>query len=153
MFIRTLNIIILILIVMTISGCKPSDNINKEQNTIDNTAKEKAILDQSSEKSYGSSEDEDIVLRFLEIGSDGCVPCKMMRPVMEKVEEKYSNVRVLFYEVYSDTGRVAAQTYKVRLIPTQVFLDNEDNVVSRHEGFYAYEDMAIFIDSFISENK
>ena len=28
---------------------------------------------------------------FIELGSVNCVPCKMMQPVMEKLEENFSN--------------------------------------------------------------
>jgi thioredoxin 1 len=79
---------------------------------------------------------------FIELGSDKCVPCQMMQPIMKKVEEKYGNqVKVVFYDVWSILGRPFGQMYKVRVIPTQVFLDSSGKEYYRHEGFFPYEEL------------
>lgn len=151
MFIRITSIAVLALIIVVMGGCNRSENVMQKERELDEkiaAAENKSAVEPANKEAWNS----EIILRFLEIGSDGCVPCKMMRPVMERVSENYDNVRVLFYEVNSDTGRAIAQKYNVRLIPTQIFLDNDDNVIKRHEGFYAFEDMSMFIDSFIGEN-
>ena len=149
---RLMKIIVITMIIIIAGSCKPSREAVNKQDQIDD--KTDISENNTSDKSMADkSRDSEIILRFLEIGSDGCVPCKMMRPVMEKVTDNYDNVRVLFYETNSDSGRAIAQKYRVRLIPTQIFLDNDGNVVKRHEGYYAYEDMSVFIDKFIEENK
>jgi len=74
---------------------------------------------------------------FIELGSVNCVPCKMMQPVMESIEKKYGNqVRVIFYDVWTQEQKKYAQQYKIKLIPTQVFLDENGKEFHRHEGFY-----------------
>lgn len=71
---------------------------------------------------------------FVELGSDSCIPCKEMRPIMKIVAEKYEGiVEVVFHDVYED--RDAAEQYGVRVIPTQVFLDQSGQEFYRHEGF------------------
>lgn len=74
---------------------------------------------------------------FIELGSVNCVPCKMMQPVMKAIEEKYGEqVKVVFYDVWTQEQKQYAQLYKIKLIPTQVFLDENGKEFFRHEGFY-----------------
>ena len=83
-----------------------------------------------------------IKVTFIELGSVRCIPCKKMQPVMEQVEKEYgAQVKVIFYDVWTDEGKPYAQKYKIRLIPTQVFLDKDGNEYFRHEGFFPYEDL------------
>lgn len=74
---------------------------------------------------------------FIELGSVNCVPCKAMQPVMKAIEEKYGEqVKVVFYDVWTKEQRHYAERYKIKLIPTQVFLDENGKEFHRHEGFY-----------------
>lgn len=74
---------------------------------------------------------------FIELGSVNCIPCKMMQPVMKNIEKKYTGqVKVIFYDVWTQEQRVYADKYKIRIIPTQVFLDENGKEFHRHEGFY-----------------
>jgi thioredoxin 1 len=74
---------------------------------------------------------------FVELGSVKCVPCKMMQPVMESIGKKYGGqVRIVFHDVWTDSGKALAEPYKIRAIPTQVFLDQKGGEIFRHEGFY-----------------
>lgn len=82
---------------------------------------------------------------FVELGSVNCIPCKMMKPVMKAVEDEYKDkVQVVFYDV--KVNKEMADKYKIRVIPTQVFLDNEGREFFRHEGFYPKEDIIKLID-------
>jgi thioredoxin 1 len=74
---------------------------------------------------------------FVELGSVRCIPCKQMQPVMKAIETKYGNqVKVVFHDVWTDAGKPQADIYKIKLIPTQVFLDELGKEFFRHEGFY-----------------
>ena len=74
---------------------------------------------------------------FVELGSVNCVPCKQMQPVMKAIEEKYGNqINVIFYDVWTQEDKPYAQKYGIKLIPTQVFLDENGKEFHRHEGFY-----------------
>lgn len=77
------------------------------------------------------------MVTFVELGSVNCIPCKQMQPVMKAVEEKYTGkVIVIFYDVWTEAGKPYAEKYKIRLIPTQVFLDESGKEFFRHEGFF-----------------
>lgn len=74
---------------------------------------------------------------FIELGSVNCIPCKQMQPVMKAIEAKYGEqVKVIFYDVWTKEQKQYAQLYKIKLIPTQVFLDENGKEFYRHEGFY-----------------
>jgi thioredoxin 1 len=74
---------------------------------------------------------------FIELGSVNCIPCKQMQPVMKSIEEKYGEqIKVIFYDVWKAEQKQYAQKYGIRLIPTQVFLDESGKEFHRHEGFY-----------------
>ncbi|MGC9364998.1 MAG: thioredoxin family protein [Fidelibacterota bacterium] len=77
------------------------------------------------------------LVTFIELGSINCIPCKQMQPVMKAIEEKYpEKVKVVFYDVWTQAGRPYAQQYGIRVIPTQVFLDENGKEFFRHEGFF-----------------
>jgi thioredoxin 1 len=75
---------------------------------------------------------------FVELGSTSCLPCRLMQPVMRAVESRFgSQVKVIFYDVSSSKQRHYADLYSIRLIPTQVFLNNAGKEFFRHEGFFS----------------
>jgi len=79
---------------------------------------------------------------FIELGSVDCIPCKMMMPIMKEIEKEYGDrVKVVFYDVWTDEGRPFAEKYGVKAIPTQVFLDSEENEFFRHVGFFPKADI------------
>lgn len=85
------------------------------------------------------------LVTFVELGSVNCIPCKMMKPVMADVEKEYGDkISVVFYDVNKD--RQKASDYKIRVIPTQVFLDKNGKEFHRHEGFYPKEEIIKLVD-------
>ncbi len=79
---------------------------------------------------------------FIELGSVNCIPCKAMKPVMKNIEKKYGcQVKVIFYDVWTQEQKPYAEKYGIKLIPTQVFLDENGKEFHRHEGFYPEEEI------------
>lgn len=88
------------------------------------------------------SEEVNIKVTFIELGSKDCVPCKMMEPILDEIREEYSDqVNVVFHDVKTKEGYAYAQQYKIRVIPTQVFLDSNGDEYFRHEGFFPKEEL------------
>ncbi len=82
---------------------------------------------------------------MLELGSDKCIPCKAMQPVLSSLRTKHAGkLSVVFVDVWKDTA--AADKYGVEAIPTQVFLDSTGKEVYRHQGFYAEADIEAKLD-------
>lgn len=85
-------------------------------------------------------------ITFLELGSTTCIPCKMMEPVLESIREKYGDqIKVTFHDVKKD--QKIAEKYEIRMIPTQIFLDEEGNEIHRHIGFYPEEQIDEFLQA------
>jgi thioredoxin 1 len=74
------------------------------------------------------------MVTMIDLGANECVPCKMMAPIMEKVEKKYKGkAAVIFIDVWKD--KAPAVRFGIRAIPTQIFFDKEGKEFYRHEGF------------------
>ncbi len=87
--------------------------------------------------SIGQTTNGESKVTFIELGSVNCIPCKKMQPVMKAIGEKYGKqVKVVFYDVWKEEEKIYASKYKIKLIPTQVFLDENGKEFYRHEGFY-----------------
>ncbi len=85
---------------------------------------------------------ENILVTFVELGSVRCIPCKMMQPIMKDIEKDYAGqVKVVFHDVWTPEGEPFAQDYKIRIIPTQIFLDKDGKEYFRHEGFFPKEEL------------
>ena len=70
---------------------------------------------------------------FIELGSVRCIPCQQMQPVMKSIEEKYGKqVKVVFHDVWTESGAPYGQKYGIEAIPTQIFLDESGNEYFRH---------------------
>lgn len=73
--------------------------------------------------------------RFLELGADQCVPCKMMQPVLEELHREYSGqLQVEFIDVWKDPKQ--SQQYAISSIPTQIIFDAQGKEMFRHIGFF-----------------
>ena len=76
--------------------------------------------------------------KLVDLGSDKCVPCKKMAPILAELESEYrGSFEVEFIDVWKDPD--AGKPFGIRVIPTQVFLDASGQERFRHEGFYAKE--------------
>lgn len=85
-------------------------------------------------------EQEKPKVTFIELGSVKCIPCQKMQKVIKEVESKYpKQVKTIFYDVWTDEGEPFGETYKINLIPTQVFLDEKGVEYFRHEGFFEFK--------------
>lgn len=81
-----------------------------------------------------------VLPRLLELGANKCVPCKMMKPILDELEKKYKDkLTVEFIDVCENPKE--AEKYKVKAIPTQVFFDTKGKEFFRHTGFYPKEDI------------
>lgn len=85
---------------------------------------------------------ENIKATFVELGSVGCIPCDKMQPIMKEIAEEYKGqVKVIFYDVRTVFGAPYKDKFKIRAIPTQVFLDKDGKEYFRHLGFFAKDEL------------
>lgn len=96
----------------------------------------------ADENRKNAAEAENYLVTFVELGSVRCIPCKMMQPIMKDIEKDYAGqVKVVFHDVWTPEGEPFATSFKIRVIPTQVFLDKDGKEYFRHEGFFPKEDL------------
>lgn len=75
------------------------------------------------------------MVTMVDLGAKKCVPCKMMAPIMVKLEKAYEGkASVVFIDVWEN--REQAKRFKIRAIPTQIFFDEQGKEVFRHVGFF-----------------
>ena len=131
-----------LLMLVLMVGCGNSEeNKNSEVNTSSDLKNESIDKNNSFEEKTGKKE-SDIKVTFIELGSVNCIPCRMMQPIMKEIEEEYSDqVKVVFHDVWTEQGRPYAAKYRIRVIPTQVFLDKDGKEYFRHEGFFPKEQL------------
>ncbi len=77
---------------------------------------------------------------MLELGSEGCIPCDKMKPVMERLRRDYKGrLEVIFVDVKKD--KATGRQFGVYMIPVQVFLDKYGKEAYRHVGYFPYEEI------------
>lgn len=78
--------------------------------------------------------------RMVDLGAGKCIPCKMMKPILDELKQDYKGqFQVVFIDVWENPGE--AKKYKINIIPTQIFFDASGKELFRHEGFYSKEDI------------
>ena len=71
---------------------------------------------------------------LVDFGSNSCMPCRQMRPILQEVKKEHSEkAEVLVIDVYKYQN--LAREYKIRMIPTVAFFDSNGKEVHRHQGF------------------
>ncbi len=129
-----ITIIVVLVAVIVIFKQKESDD------TSNSRAKQEKDIAKQDEKQRAE-------ITFIELGSVNCVPCKAMQPVMKNIETKHPNkVEVVFYDVWTPEHRAKSAEYKIKVIPTQVFLDKNGKEFFRHEGFFPEEEIVSLIE-------
>jgi thioredoxin 1 len=80
------------------------------------------------------------MVTMVDLGAKNCIPCKMMAPIMEKMEKKYEGkAAIVFIDVWEH--RKQAGRFGIRAIPTQIFYDATGKEVYRHVGFMAKKEI------------
>ena len=75
-----------------------------------------------------------------DFGKGWCVPCKMMKPILEQTAQDYwGKANIVFVELdeYADLGG----DYGIITMPTQIFFDAQGKEVKRHMGYMGSEDI------------
>jgi thioredoxin 1 len=83
------------------------------------------------------------MVTMVDLGATSCIPCKMMAPILQKLEKLYTGkAAIVFLDVWVDPE--PANHFRIRIIPTQIFFNKKGEEVYRHEGFMSeYEIVAV----------
>ncbi len=127
---KNTSVILFFVAIFFVSSCGQ----NTRQGEKAKTQSQASIDSIRSEKKYK--------VTFIELGSVRCIPCRQMQSVMKSIEAKYGKeVKIDFYDVWTDAGKPYGVKYGIEAIPTQVFLDETGKEYYRHEGYFPEEEL------------
>jgi thioredoxin 1 len=90
------------------------------------------------------------MVTMVDLGAKKCIPCKMMAPILEKLEKEYEGkAAIRFIDVWQNPDE--GPKFGIRAIPTQIFYDKNGKERGRHEGFLDEESIRKQIDSLMKE--
>ena len=78
----------------------------------------------------------------LDFGRGICIPCKQMKPILEDLTKEYQG-KAIIRIIEIDDNMDLTMKYRIRLIPTQIFIDATGKEIYRHEGFMPKEDIVM----------
>ncbi len=78
---------------------------------------------------------------LLEFGRGWCIPCKYMKPILEDMSKAYVG-KALVMTVDMDANKDLVRDFKIRMMPTQVFLMPDGKEFFRNEGTLEREQIA-----------
>ena len=74
------------------------------------------------------------MVTMVDLGAKTCIPCKMMAPILIKLEKEYKGrAAIIFIDVWEHQDQ--AKKFRVSAIPTQIFYDKDGREIYRHQGF------------------
>jgi len=70
---------------------------------------------------------------LVDFGANACMPCRQLRPILKEIKKEYTGkASILVIDVYKYQD--LAREYRVQLIPTLIFFNNEGKEAFRHVG-------------------
>lgn len=78
---------------------------------------------------------------LLEFGRGWCIPCKYMKPILEDMGRAYGP-RAIVTTVDMDANKDLVRNFRIRMMPTQVFLTPDGKEFFRNEGTMEREQIA-----------
>jgi len=70
---------------------------------------------------------------LLEFGRGWCIPCKYMKPILEDTSRAFAG-RVIVTTVDMDANKDLVSSFRIRMMPTQVFIMPDGKEFFRNEG-------------------
>lgn len=84
----------------------------------------------------------------VDVGSQYCVPCRMMIPVLESISKRYEG-RVVVRVIDIRKEPKAAEELDVHIIPTQIFFNRAGEEVRAHVGYMSEAEMISEIEKLL----
>lgn len=88
-------------------------------------------------------------LTVVDFWAPWCGPCKMMAPVMDKLEQRFGE-QIKFVKMNVDGNQEIAQRYKVMSVPSLVLFRN-GQAKEKVTGYYPEEKLAHYFERKIAE--
>ncbi len=82
-------------------------------------------------------------LSVVDFSATWCMPCRMLKPIMEKVSEQHKDINV--YNVDIDESEEIAKRFRIFSVPTIICFKNGEKIDSM-VGLNPYDDIVEFIN-------
>jgi thioredoxin 1 len=82
---------------------------------------------------------------LLEFGRGWCIPCKYMKPILDDMNRAYSG-KAIVMTVDMDANKDLVRDFRIRMMPTQVFLMPDGKEFFRNEGTLEREQIAMVFE-------
>jgi thioredoxin 1 len=80
------------------------------------------------------------MITMVDLGSNKCIPCKMMAPILEKLKKEYAGkAAVIFLDIQEYPALI--KRFGLSAIPTQIFFDKNGKGTLRHRGFMSEKEI------------
>lgn len=90
------------------------------------------------------------MVTMVDLGADKCIPCKLMAPILKKLEVEYrGKAAIVFIDVWEDIDQ--ARQFGISTIPTQIFFEKNGKESSRHVGFLDEEGIRKRLDMLLTK--
>ncbi len=99
-------------------------------------------MDEITEMDFDAVINEDI-LTIVDFSATWCMPCKMLRPILERVESKYPDINFCSLDI--DGSENIAKRYRIFSVPTIVAFKSGKKIDSM-VGLNSYDDIVDFIE-------
>lgn len=91
------------------------------------------------------------MIRIVKLGADWCSPCRIMKPTISKLQEKYTDdLNVQIEDIDIDKDSTLAQEHGVRSIPTTLIF-KDDKLVDKKVGVLKFEQLEEIINTLQNE--
>jgi thioredoxin 1 len=80
------------------------------------------------------------MVTMIDLGKKTCTQCKMMAPILERLEKEYRGKAAIVFINLLDYPEQKYK-YKLKALPTQIFFNPTCEEVHRHVGFMSEEDI------------
>jgi len=85
-------------------------------------------------------------MQVIKIGAKFCPGCKIMQPIWQEIEKENSWLKTKFYD--ADKNLEIAKKYKVKELPTFIFLDKNNQEIERIVGVTSKKEIIKKINHF-----
>ena len=124
-YVKILIVVLIVLAILVIFMYKKlffENNLDEEKIAKLNSSTQNSVIEKMAVK------------KILDFSSEICLPCKQLEPILEELKNEYEG-KIDIITINVDSNPELSNKYKIMYTPTLVFMDENNNEISRQVGF------------------